>query len=220
MNVRILLVDSHNIVRQAIGALIRERPDMQVVGETDTATGAIRAPLETRPDVVVTEATMPDMDAAEAARRILEAAPGVRILVLSAHHDERWVGGMLNAGASGYVPKTCTAEELIAAIDAVVANRKYLSPEVEAVLAGTHRRSGKPRRGTHTANGLTPRQRSVLTLMADGLSTADIARKLGLSMATVGMHRRLTMAALGLHSPADLIRYAVRTGIVSLEQRE
>ncbi len=216
MSTRILLADDHKIVREGLKALIEKHPGMEVIAEADNGRTAVKLARELLPDVVIMDLAMPDLNGIEATRQIVEKSRDVKVVVLSMHSEKRFVVEMLKAGASGYLLKDCAFEELVGAIHAVGAKRRYLSAGLnDAVIKdylALHPRSELP-----AQSGLTPREREVLQLFAEGKSTREIASALKLSAKTIETHRRQLMEKLDLHSVAELTKYAVREGLTSLE---
>ena len=214
MDVRILLADDHNVVRQALGGLIEKQEGLKVVGQAADGRAAVRLAKELVPDVVVMDVGMPGLNGIEATRQIRSAVPGTRVLALSVSPDPQMATEMLQAGASGYLIKTCGIEELVQAVRSVVGGQRYLSPTVgaavaEALISGTT--------GAGLAIPLTPCQREVLQLLAEGHTTREVAERLGRNPKTVEMHRLHIMKKLDLRTIAALTKYALRKGLVSLE---
>lgn len=216
MSTRVLLVDDHHLVRQGLRSLLEGQGGFEIVGEAGSGREAVRLALEAKPDVVVMDVTMPDLNGLEATRQIKARAPATKVLALSMHREEQSVLDMLEAGVSGYLLKTCIVDELVQAVRTVLANETYLSPEVATLVTQAYLRKSQGLKGPKVA-ALTPRQREVLQLLAEGLSTKQIALRLRRSVKTVEMHRQHTMDRLNLHSVADLTKYAIRKGIASLD---
>lgn len=216
MTIRIVLIDDHKIVCDGLRLVLQQQPGMEVVGVAHDGRSGVRLAEELRPDVVILDVAMPDLNGLEAARQLLERQPRLHIVALSMHSDRRYVAGMLEAGAQGYLLKDCAAEELATAIRTVVAGRVYLSPSVSGQVVEALRQRGPAAPGP-TAK-LTAREREVLQLLAEGHATRRIAQRLHLSIKTVETHRRQLMEKLDLHSVADLTRYAIREGITSLDR--
>lgn len=217
MIIRVLLADDHRIIREGLRALLAGQEDMEVVAEADNGQATVSLTRELKPDIVVMDVSMPNLNGIEATRKVLAEVPGVKVIALSMHRDEPFVEKMLCAGASGYLLKDCAAEELCDAIRAVVANHVYLSPDIAGVLVKDylHRLSGKsPAQG---GPSLTPREREVLQLVAEGKTSKQIASILDVSVKTVDTHRRQIAEKLNLHSVAELTKYAIREGLTSLE---
>lgn len=216
MSIRIVLADDHHIVRDGLRSLLEEQGDMEVIAEAENGRDAVALAAELRPDVVVMDVGMPDLNGMEATRQVLERARGTRVVALSMHSDRRFVAGMLEAGASGYVIKDAAFEELARAIRAAVDGRTFLCPAVAGVVVEDYlnrRAADEPT----PARPLTPREREVLQLLAEGSATKQIAARLGVSVKTVETHRSHIMAKLNIHSVAELTRYAIREGLTSLD---
>jgi len=211
---RVLLADDHKILRQGLRTLLEREKDIQIVGEADNGRSSVKLTGELAPDVVVMDVAMPDLNGIDATRRITEAEPRTRVLALSMHSDGRYVKGMLQAGARGYILKDCAAEELTHAIRTVMAGQVYVSPGVTGAIVNDYVRQLSAADGPAT---LTPREREVLQLLAEGGSTANIAAGLHLSVKTIETHRKHIMDKLGLRSIAELTKYAIREGITTVE---
>lgn len=216
MTIRVLLADDHRIVRDGLAVMIRRESDLELVGMADSGPAVVRMAAELKPDVVVTDISMPGLNGIEAVRRIVADAPQVQVLCLSVHDEDRLVLAMIEAGASGYVLKDCSFEELAGAIRQVVAGRIYISP----VLSGVMVRDYRNRRNGSTATAfstLTPREREMVQLLSEGWTTNDIAERLHVSPKTVATHRENILNKLQMHGLAELTRYALREGLTSLD---
>lgn len=215
MRPTVLLADDHKIMRDGLRVLL-EKENLEVIGETDNGRAAVRLARELKPDVVVMDIGMPELNGIEATRQITTETPQTRVIALSMHSDKRFVTGMLGAGAAAYVVKAGAFEELIAAIRAVMDHRVYMSPKVtDLVLEDYVRRLTDPVPAEESP--LTPREREVLQLLAEGKSTKEIAEKLYISVSTVDTHRRHIMEKLDLHTVAELTKYAIREGLTSVD---
>ena len=211
---RVLLADDHKILRQGLRTLLEQEKDIQIVGEADTGRSSVELAGELAPDVVIMDVAMPDLNGIDATRRIAKAKPRIRVLALSMHSDGRYVRGMLQAGARGYILKDCAAEELTHAIRTVMAGQVYVSPGVTGTIVNDYVRQLTAADQPAT---LTPREREVLQLLAEGGSTANIAAGLSLSVKTIETHRKRIMDKLDLRSIAELTKYAIREGITTVD---
>ncbi len=216
MTTRVLLADDHKILRQGLQTLLQNEPDIEVVGQADNGRDAIELTKKLQPDVVIMDIAMPDVSGVEATRELLNAVPTAKVVALSMHSDQRFVAGMLAVGASGYLLKDAAFEELALSIRTVVANELYLSPGIVGVVIKDYlNRLGRAQRTS--APTLSSRETEVLRLIAEGRTTAEIAEDLQISVKTVETHRRQVMEKLDLRSIADLTKYALRIGLVSLD---
>ena len=216
MGVKILLADDHRIMRDGLRSLIEKQPGLEVVAEGETGRAAIKLTRKVKPDVIVMDINMPDLNGIDATRQIVAELPGTKILAFSMHTDHQFVSGALKAGVAGYLQKDTAFEELAQAIRTVVANKTYLSPKiigdvvkgyVEKLLADE---SAAPA-------VLTNREREVLQLYAEGHSTKQISDRLNLSVKTIETHRRNIMEKLDISSIAELTKFAIREGLTSLD---
>ncbi len=207
--IRIILADDHSVVRQGFRRILEAQPDMDIVGEASNGREALEQAAKLTPDVVVMDVAMPELNGIEATRRLSEATPHSRVLALSMHKDSVYVREILRAGARGYLLKDAVDEDLIAAVRAVSRGDGYLSPGVaDAVLTDYRQHVSDP------IDLLTTREREVLQLIAEGKTNKDIATLLKLSVYTVDAHRGRVMEKLNLHSTGELVRFAVRKGLV------
>jgi two-component system response regulator NreC len=214
--IRVLLADDHKILRQGLRTLLEQEADIDVVGEADNGRASVKLAGELAPDVVIMDVAMPDLNGIDATHRITEADPGARVLALSMHSDGRYVKGMLQAGARGYILKDCASEELTRAIRTVMAGQVYVSPGVTGVIVNDYVRQLSAATGEPAT--LSQREREVLQLLAEGASTAAIAADLHLSVKTIETHRKRIMDKLELRSIAELTKYAIREGITALDR--
>ncbi len=214
--IRILVVDDHTLVRQGIVGLLASQPDIEVVGEASSGAEAVALAAELRPDVVLMDVTMPGIGGLEATRAVRERSPGVQVVVLTIHDREDYLFQALRAGAAGYVLKGADVSDLLAAVRAAQRGDVYLFPAATKRLVSDYLRRVDRGEDREVWDGLTDREREVLTLIAQGMTTPDIAGSLFLSPHTVQSHRDHIMAKLGLHSKAALIRYAISRGLIEV----
>jgi DNA-binding NarL/FixJ family response regulator len=207
--IRILLADDHAVVRQGFKMILAAQPDMEIVGEAGNGREAVDAAARLQPDVVVMDVAMPELNGIEATRRLAESAPRTRVLALSMHKDSVYVREILRAGARGYLLKDSIAGDLLAAVGAVARGEGYISPAVSNAILDDYRRHV-----TDPIDLLTSREREVLQMIAEGKTNKEIAGVLNLSVYTVDAHRGRIMEKLNLHSVNELVRFAVRHGLV------
>jgi len=213
---RVLLADDHKIVRNGLRRLLDDEPDIEVVAEASDGREAVERATKEPIDVVIMDLAMPNLNGIEAASRILSQSAPTKVIALSMHSDRRFVARALAAGVSGYILKDCAAEELISAIRAVAAGRTFLSPEVSEVVAQDYA-TGFAEDRSSALTVLTPREREVLQLLAEGKNTKEIAAALYVSPKTVETHRYHIMSKLGIDNLAALVKYAIHEGLTSLD---
>ncbi len=208
MSIRVVLADDHVLVRESLRSLL-EREGFQIVAEAAEGQDALRQIELQRPDIVVMDIAMPVLNGLEAARTISRSFPKIKTILLTQHDEEQYLSEALDAGVKGYVLKSQAARDLVQAMRQVSGGEIYLSPGVSRALLEAYRsKSKKP------ADSLTPRERQVLQLIAEGKSTKDVASVLGISVKTAESHRTRLMQKLDIHETASLVRYAVRRGMV------
>ncbi len=213
--IRLLLVDDHAILRAGLRMLFAAEEDMTIVGEASSGPEAIQLVRELQPDVVIMDVAMPGMSGIEATRRIKEAYPGVSVLALTMHEDEQYFFEMLNAGASGYIPKRAAPDDLIAAIRVVYQGNVFLHATLARFLIHDVLHTQQGGRGGEAPNEpLTEREREVLTLIGEGLTSREIAERLVVSPKTVDRHRENIMGKLNLHNRVELVKYALERGLI------
>jgi len=212
--VRLLLVDDHPIVRAGLRMLFQAEPTLTIVGEVDSGEAAVAAVERLKPDVVIMDVAMPGMNGIEATRRIKAANPDTAVLALTMHEDEQYFFEMLNAGASGYIPKRAAPDDLVAAIKVVAEGNVFLYSTLARFLIKdiADRSAVAP---DTVDNVLTAREREVLTYIAEGLTNREIAETLIISIKTVERHRENIMAKLNMHNRVELVRYAIKKGLIT-----
>lgn len=213
MSIRVMLVDDHKILREALHSVLEREKDIQLLEDANDGNEAQRLARTQKPDVVVMDIGLPSVSGIEVTRRLLREHPDIRVLALSTFSDRRMVLQMLDAGASGYIVKSAGRDELLRGIRALAQGRNYLCPEVSAVVVD----SVRSKRADDKPEGerLGRREREVLRLLADGSTSPEIAGTLHIATSTVEVHRRNIMRKLDLHSVAELTKYAIRNGLTS-----
>ncbi len=214
--IKILLADDHKIIRDGLRSLINNQSGMEVAAEAENGRDAVKLARKLKPDIIIMDISMPDLNGIEATRQIISETPAVKVIALSMHIDKRFVVEMFNAGVSGYLLKDCAFEELSGAIRAVASNQTYLSPKVagEVIKDYVHQYTTK---NIPAGSTLSPREREVLQLIAEGRNTKEIAARLNVSVKTIETHRRKIMDRLNVRSIAELTKFAIREGLTSLD---
>jgi two-component system, NarL family, response regulator NreC len=207
--IRILLADDHAVVRQGFKMILDAQPDMEIVGEAGNGREAVEQAEQLRPDIVVMDVAMPELNGIEATRRLAASMPRTRVIALSMHKDSVYVREILRAGARGYLLKDSGAGDLVSAIRAVASGESYLSPAVSNAVLDDYRKHV-----TNPIDLLTSREREVLQMLAEGKTNKEIAVVLNLSVYTVDAHRGRIMEKLNVHSINELVRFAVRNGLI------
>ncbi len=213
--IRVLVVDDHTIVRDGICALLALAGDIEVVGEAANGSAALEMVKELEPNVVLMDIAMPIMGGLEATRRICKQFPRTKVLVLTQYDDQEYVFPVLEAGAAGFISKVAASSELASGIRAVYRGDSYLSPSIAKVVVEDYQH-GRWRVSHDPYEQLTERERDVLKLVAEGYTTQEIANMLVVSPKTVEGHKTNLMAKLGIHNRVDLVKYALRKGIISV----
>ncbi len=214
-SIRILLADDHTILRNGIRALLEDEPGMSVVGEAEDGRAAVGLACQLKPDVLIMDIAMPLLNGLEASRQIKQQCPDVKVLILTMHDNEEYIRQVLEAGAMGYILKDAAARELISAIRTVYRGEAVLSPAVTRLVIEDYLRWGGVR-PQEEANGLSPREREVLQLIAEGYTNKQIAEILSISVKTVQAHRNNLMQKLDLHDRGELIKYAIQKKIIEI----
>jgi two-component system response regulator NreC len=209
--IRVLISEDHALFREGLRAILRDHTQIEIVGEATTGREAVEKAKRQRPDVVLMDLEMPEMSGLEATRRIVQADPSVKVLVLTLYDDEEVVARCLDAGAAGYVLKDGPSDQLLQAMEAVHKGQRYLSPAVLTKVVDYSRRKGRTRTRYDV---LTPREREVLKLLADGHPTKEIAARLDLSVKTADVHKTNLMRKLDIHDRAGLVKYAIQRKLI------
>jgi two-component system response regulator NreC len=214
-SVRLLLVDDHEVVRTGLRMLLENQPNIKIVGEASTGLQALELVDSIHPDVVIMDITLPDISGIEATRRLRQSHPNLPVVALTIHEDEQYFFEMLQAGASAYVPKRAAPEDLLNAIQAVNNGEVYIYPSLAKLLVADFLSRANEDSNKATVDGLTPREQEVLSVLAEGLSNDEIADKFAISRHTVARHRENLMRKLNLHSRSELVKYAIRKGLIN-----
>jgi two-component system response regulator NreC len=214
-DIKLLLVDDHQVVRTGLRMLLEGQPDMKIIGEAESGLQALEKARELSPDVVVMDITLPDISGIEATKRIKELFPDISVVALTIHEDEQYFFEMLQAGASGYVPKRAAPEDLITSIRAASVGEIYIYPSLAKALVADFLSRPSQENELESLDGLTTREQEVLSLLAEGLSNDEIGETLQISKHTVARHRENLMRKLGLHSRSELVKYAIRKGLIA-----
>jgi len=217
MGVKILLVDDHRIMRDGLRSLIEKRPGMEVVAEAENGRIAVKLTRQLKPDVIVMDINMPDLNGIDATRQIVAEFPGTKIIAFSMHIDHQFVAGALKAGVSGYLQKDSAFEELDRAIRTVIANQTYLSSKIVGDVVKGYVEKLVTGESAAPSTFLTAREREVVQLYAEGQTTKQIADHLNLSVKTVETHRLHIMEKLDITGIAELTKFAIREGLTSLD---
>jgi len=216
MDAKVLLVDDHRIMREGLRSLIEKQPGMEVVAESDNGRTALRLTRKLKPNVIVMDINMPDMNGIDATRQIVAEFPGVKVIAFSMHSDRRFVVEMLKAGVSGYLLKDAAFEELANAIRTVMDNRNYLCPKIAKTVLEDYKKHLLATEPSAVVV-LTAREREVLQLIAEGRTTKQIGDRLNVSVKTVETHRRNIMKKLDIYTIAELTKFAIRQGLTSID---
>ncbi len=214
MTIRLMLVDDHEVVRSGLRMLLEGEPDVEIVGEFGLAKEALASLESLEPDVVVMDIGLPDLSGIDAAREVKRLREETAVVALTIHEDEEYFFKMLDAGASGYVPKRAAPEELLTAIRAAAVGEVYLYPSMAKLLVKDYLTQEPQAETRGGMDGLTDREQEVLAHLADGATNLEIGETLGISPKTVARHRENIMRKLGMHSRTELVKYAIRKGII------
>lgn len=215
--IRVFLAEDHTIVRKGIRSLLDGQPGVEVIGEAANGREAVEQVAKLQPDIVLMDITMPELNGLEATRRIKKDHPHIKVLVLTMYTNEEYIHQLLQAGASGYLDKHTAPNELLSAIMAVSQGNPYLSPSISKTIIEEYLRQADEAHLEDDFDKLSSREREVLQLLAEGDSYKDVAKKLHISEKTVGVHRVNIMEKLNLSNSTELVKYAIRKGIISLD---
>jgi two-component system, NarL family, response regulator NreC len=211
---RILICDDHTLFVEGIKAMLRNESSLEIVGEASDGRQAVELVKELKPDLLLMDVSMPDMNGFDATQRVQELDPKVKVLILTMHDEEELVARCLEAGAAGYIIKDAPASQLLYAIEMVQKGERYLSPVVlKQVVAGYVKNASVPQT---SYDRLSPREREVLKLLAEGLSVKEIATRLNLSVKTVDVHKTNLMKKIDVHDRTELIKYAIRQKLIAV----
>jgi two-component system, NarL family, response regulator NreC len=213
--VRILLADDHTVMRAGLRALLERQPNLEVVGEAEDGRQSVQLASSHVPDVVVMDIAMPNLNGVEATRRMVSKQPTISVVILSMYSDESYVMRALEAGARAYLLKDSAVTDLIRAIEAVSQGKSFFSPKISRILAEEYIRALRQKGVADSYELLTPREREILQLLAEGKTNKEVATSLNISVYTAETHRGNILQKLNLHSTAELVLYAVRKGIIS-----
>ncbi len=216
--IKLVLADDHAVVRSGLRMLLEAQPDMEIVGEAESGAQALAQVRRLQPDIILMDIQMPGMSGIEATRQIKEAYGETAVIALTMHEDDQYFFAMLQAGASGYVPKRAAPDELVGAIRTVSRGEVFLYPSLATRLVQSYLGGEAGSDPAALSSSLTPRERQVLVLIAEGLTNPEIGEKLVVSVKTVDRHRENIMRKLNLHSRIDLVKYALRQGLIGLEE--
>lgn len=214
MTIRALICDDHMMVRQGVRMVLQSEPDIELVGEAGTGEEAVALAAELKPDVVIMDLSLPDISGIDATRRIKEAVPATRVIALTMHEEEPYVLEVLKAGADGYIVKRSAAADLVNAIRQVIQGQAVLDPVVTRAVVSGYVTRPAPTTAAREDIPLTPRELEILVLVAEGNTNAEIAKKLYISEKTVQTHRSNMLDKLGIHDRTELVRYAIRLGLI------
>ena len=214
--ITVFLADDHTLVREGIKRLINSNEDMEVIAEADNGRDAVRIAVKTNPAVALVDITMPGLNGLETTKRLRKECPSTQVLILTIHTDEEYVFQALKAGAVGYVVKHAPAEDLYAAIRAAAKGESFLSPSISRVVIEDYRKRIKDGEVDYEWENLTPREREILQLIAEGNTNKNVARLLNISVKTVETHRARIMQKLDIHDVTGLTKYAIRKKLVGL----
>lgn len=215
-SLRILLADDHEVVREGLRTILERHPGWVVCGEASTGRQAIEEAIRLKPDVILMDISMPELNGLDATPQILEKVPQAKVLILSAHDSERLIRQMLSSGARGYMLKTDAGRDLVTAVETLANGRLFFTASVSNVVLGDFQKksAGAGTIPSHSPSQLTTREREILQLLAEGRTNKEVAARIGTSVKTVENHRAKLMTKLNLHSLTDLVRYAIQNELI------
>jgi DNA-binding NarL/FixJ family response regulator len=215
MPVRIIIADDHRLFREGLVNLLSDSKDIEIIAEADNGKDAIEKAKALNPDIIVMDIGMPILNGVEATGRLLKEFPEIKVIALSMHSEKQFIKGMLEAGAAGYLFKNCAYDELIEAIHTVNAGKKYLSDKITEIMIQDY--LGKEESIPESDSELTERESEILKLIAEGVPTSEISELLFVSVKTIGTHKQHLLEKLNLKTSTDLVKYAIKKGIISLD---
>lgn len=217
MTTKILLADDHGIIREGLRLLLDQQKDMEVIGEASNGMEAVELVKKLKPDVIVMDVSMPQLNGINAAKEIIDENPKIRILALSAHANKTFITDMLRAGVSGYILKDGMADELINAVRTIRDNQQYLSPKAATIVISEYISKNNAEHGTSLLSKLTDKERKLIQLLSENMSNKQAARLLHVSVKTIDARRRTIMEKLAITGIADLTKFAIREGITTVD---
>lgn len=215
MPIKIIIADDHRLFREGLVNLLSDSKDIEILAQAENGADVIVKAKELNPDVIIMDIGMPVLNGVEATGKLLKELPAIKVIALSMHSDKQYIKGMLEAGASGYLFKNCAYDELIEAIHTVNAGKKYLSDKITEIMIQDY--LGKEESMPETDSELTERESEILKLIAEGVSTSEISELLFVSVKTIGTHKQHLLEKLNLKTSTDLVKYAIKKGIISLD---
>ncbi len=215
MAIKIIIADDHQLFREGLANLLADTNDIEILAQAENGRDAFNKARELNPDVIIMDIGMPVMDGVEATRQLIKELPEAKVVALSMHAEKQYIKGMFEAGASGYLFKNCAYDELIRAIRTVHNGKKYLSERITEIMINDY--LGKEEDLPVTDSELTERESEILKLIAEGVSTSDISDRLFVSIKTIGTHKQHILEKLNLKTTTDLVKYAIKKGIISLD---
>jgi len=215
MPVRLIIADDHRLFREGLANLLSDSKDIEIIAEAENGIDVIEKAKELNPDVIVMDIGMPLLNGVDATVRLFKELPAIKVIALSMHSEKQYIKGMLEAGASGYLFKNCAYDELIEAIHTVNAGKKYLSDKITEIMIQDY--LGKEERMSESDSELTERESEILKLIAEGVPTSEISELLFVSVKTIGTHKQHLLEKLNLKTSTDLVKYAIKKGIITLD---